>query len=41
MTPEELNMIITALQNISSSIEFVGNTLAVLGVIHLINNFMK
>lgn len=41
MTSEQLNMLITALQGVSSSIEFVGNILITLVVTHLISNFMK
>lgn len=41
MTPEQCNMIITALQSVSSSIELVGQMLLLLVVTHLVGWFMK
>lgn len=41
MTPEQCNMIVTALQGVSSSIHFVGEILIVFAVQQLIGSFMK
>lgn len=41
MTAEQCNMIITALQSVSSSIQFVGEMLLVIGVTNLVGWFMK
>lgn len=41
MTPEQFNMIIPALQGVSSSIQFVGQMLLLLVVTQLVGWFMK
>lgn len=41
MTNEQFNIIITVLQGVSSSIEFVGHILMLFIVAHIVNTFMK